>query len=168
MRRRPWQRIDTLFDIERAISGLSVDDRLRVRQEQSAPLLTELEAWLREKRAGLSRSASVTKPTDYLLKRWDGFTRFLQDGRICLSNNAAERALRGFALGRKSWLFAGSDRGADRAAAVTTLIATAKLNDVDPLAWLADVLARIADIPQSRLPELLPWEWKASCLQQAA
>lgn len=162
------KRIDTLFDIERAISGLSVDDRLRVRQEQSAPLLTELEAWLREKRAGLSRSASVTKPIDYLLKRWDGFARFLQDGRICLSNNAAERALRGFALGRKSWLFAGSDRGADRAAAITTLIMTAKLNDVDPLAWLADVLARIADIPQSRLPELLPWEWKASCLQKAA
>ncbi len=162
------KRIDTLFDIQRAISGLSVDDRLRVRQEQSAPLLTELEAWLREKRAGLSRSASVTKPIDYLLKRWDGFARFLGDGRICLSNNAAERALRGFALGRKSWLFAGSDRGADRAAAVTTLIATAKLNDVDPLAWLADVLARIADIPQSRLPELLPWEWKASCLQKAA
>ena len=75
-------------------------------------------------------------------------------------NNAAERALRGFALGRKSWLFAGSERGADRAAAVTTLIITAKLNDVDPLAWLADVLARIADIPQSRLPELLPWRWK--------
>jgi transposase len=162
------KRIDTLFDIERAISGLSVDDRLRVRQEQSAPLLTELEAWLREKRAGLSRSASVTKPIDYLLKRWDGFARFLQDGRICLSNNAAERALRGYALGRKSWLFAGSDRGADRAAAITTLIITAKLNDVDPLAWLADVLARIADIPQSRLPELLPWEWKASCLQKAA
>jgi transposase len=162
------KRIDTLFDIERAISGLSVDDRLRVRQEQSAPLLTELEAWLREKRAGLSRSASVTKPIDYLLKRWDGFARFLQDGRICLSNNAAERALRGYALGRKSWLFAGSDRGADRAAAITTLIMTAKLNDVDPLAWLADVLARIADIPQSRLPELLPWEWKASCLQKAA
>jgi transposase len=83
-------------------------------------------------------------------------------------NNAAERALRGFALGRKSWLFAGSERGADRAAAVTTLIMTAKLNDIDPLAWLADVLARIADLPQSRLPELLPWEWKALSQQQAA
>jgi transposase len=162
------KRIDALFDIERTISGMNIDERLRVRQEQSAPLLTELETWLRAERADLSRSAAVTKPIDYLLNRWDGFARFLKDGRICLSNNAAERALRGFALGRKSWLFAGSDRGADRAAAVTALIATAKLNDVDPLAWLADVLARIADMPQSRLPELLPWQWKASGLQKAA
>ena len=156
------KRIDALFDIERAINGLSADERLRVRQEQSAPLLAELEAWLREERSRLSRSASVAKPIDYMLKRWDGFARFLDDGRICLTNNAAERALRGFALGRKSWLFAGSERGADRAAAMTTLIMTAKLNDVDPQAWLADVLARIADTPQSRLPELLPWEWNAA------
>jgi hypothetical protein len=122
----------------------SAGERLRARQEQSAPLLAALEAWLRETRAGLSRSSSVVKPIDYLLSRWDGFARFLEDGKICLTNNAAERALRGFALGRKSWLFAGSERGADRAAAMTTLIMTAKLNDVDPLAWLADVLARIA------------------------
>ena len=162
------KRIDALFDIERSINGSSIGERLRVRQGQSAPLLAELEAWLREARAPLSRSAAVAKPIDYLLKRWDGFARFLQDGRICLTNNAAERALRGFALGRKSWLFAGSDRGADRAAAVTTLIMTAKLNDIDPLAWLADVLARIADIPQSRLPELLPWQWKTLSQQQAA
>ena len=152
----------------RTINGTSAEERLRARQEQSAPLLAELEAWLREQRARLSRSATVIKPVDYLLKRWHGFTRFLQDGRICLSNNTAERALRGFALGRKSWLFAGSERGADRAAAVTTLIMTAKLNDVDPLAWLADVLARIADTPQNRLPDLLPWEWKGSHLRAAA
>ena len=85
-----------------------------------------------------------------------------------MTNNAAERALRGFALGRKSWLFAGSERGADRAAAMVTLIMTAKLNDVDPQAWLADVLARIAEIPQARLPELLPWNWKPKNLQAAA
>ena len=97
-----------------------------------------------------------------MLKRWDGFARFLNDGRICLTNNAAERALRGFALGRKSWLFAGSERGADRAAAMTTLITTAKLNDVDPLAWLADVLAGIAEHPASRLDDLLPWNWSAN------
>ena len=162
------KRIDALFDIERTIKGASIGERLRIRQKQSAPLLAELEAWLREARAPLSRSAAVAKPIDYLLKRWDGFARFLQDGRICLTNNAAERALRGFALGRKSWLFAGSDRGADRAAAVTTLIMTAKLNDIDPLAWLADALARIADLPQSRLPELLPWQWKTLSQQQAA
>ena len=105
-----------------------------------------------------------------MLKRWDRFARFINDGRICLSNNAAERALRGFALGRKSWLFAGSDRGADRAAVMATLIMTAKLNEIDPQAWLADVLARIASISQSRLGELLPWEWKcaASAAAQAA
>jgi transposase len=128
----------------------------------------DLEAWLREERSRLSRSASVAGPIDYMLKRWDRFARFLNDGRICLTNNAAERALRGFALGRKSWLFAGSDRGAARAAAMATLIATAKLHDVDPLAWLADVLARIAGTPQSRLLELLPWEWKTLNQPEAA
>ena len=96
---------------------------------------------------------------DYMLKRWAAFTRFLEDGRICLTSNAAEREMRAVALGRKSWLFAGSDRGGERAAAMYTLIATAKLNGVDPRAWLADVLARIADHPASRLDELLPWHW---------
>ena len=86
---------------------------------------------------------------------------FLRDGRVCLTNNAAERALRGIALGRKAWLFAGSDRGGQRAAVMYSLITTAKMNDVDPQAWLADVLARINDLPQTRLHELLPWEWKA-------
>lgn len=91
-----------------------------------------------------------------MLKRWAGFTSFLDDGRICPTNNAAERALRGFALGRKSWLFAGSDSGAERAAFMATLIMSAKLNDIDPQAWLADVLANIADMPISRLEQLLP------------
>ena len=94
-----------------------------------------------------------------MLKDWAAFTRFLTDGRICLTNNAAERALRGIALGRKSWLFAGSDRGGQRAAFMYSLILTAKLNNIDPQAWLADVPARIADIPQHRLAELLPWNW---------
>ncbi len=162
------KRIDALFDIERDINGLSAEERLRVRQEQSAPLLAALEAWLREEHSRLSRSASVAQPIDYMLKRWDRFARFIEDGRVCLTNNAAERALRGFALGRKSWLFAGSERGADRAAAMATLIMTAKLNDVDPQAWLADVLARIADMPQSRIAELLPWNWDHPNLQMVA
>lgn len=122
-------------------------------------------------RGTLSRSSTVAKPIDYILKHWDRFAAFLDDGRICLTNNAAERALRGFALGRKSWLFAGSDRGAERAAAMATLIETAKVNGVDRQAWLADVLARIAVIPQSRLPELLPWNWQllgAATARQAA
>src|SRR6185312_1103496 len=162
------KRIDALFEIERGINGLSTEERHSVRVEQSAPLMADLEQWLREERARLSRSASVAQPIDYMLKRWDAFARFLGDGRICLTNNAAERALRGFALGRKSWLFAGSERGADRAAVMATLITTAKLNDIDPLAWLADVLSRIADMPQSRLPDLLPWNWAPLDLQAAA
>jgi transposase len=155
------RRIDVLFDIERGINGLAADERLRIRKEQSAPFLAELETWLREQRSRMSRSASVAGPIDYMLKRWDWFARFIADGRVCLTNNAAERALRGFALGRKSWLFAGSDRGADRAAIMATLIVTTKLNDVDPQAWLADVLTRIANLPQGRLFELLPWNWSA-------
>jgi len=153
-------RIDALFAIERAINGMTADQRLAVRRERSAPLVGDLEAWLREVRAGLSRHAPVAKAIDYMLKRWPGFTRFLDDGRICLTNNAAERALRGIALGRKSWLFAGSDRGGVRAAVMYTLIVTAKLNQIDPQAWLADVLARIAEHPARSLDELLPWNWK--------
>ena len=96
---------------------------------------------------------------NYMLKRWGAFAPFLEDGRICLTNNAAERALRGVALGRKAWLFAGSDRGGDRAAFMYSLICTARLNDIDPQAWLADVLGRIAETPISRVDELLPWNW---------
>jgi transposase len=152
-------RIDALFEIERELNGLPAEQRLAARQARSAPLTAELVDWLRGERGRLSRNAPVAKAIDYMLKRWDGFTRFLEDGRVCLTNNAAERALRGLALGRKSWLFAGSDRGAERAAMMIGLIVTAKLNDIDPQAWLADVLARIADLPQSRLSELLPWNW---------
>ena len=125
-------------------------------------MVNELDAWMRVERARLSRHADVAKAFDYMLTRWPAFTVFLCDGRICLTNNAAERALRGIALGRKAWLFAGSDRGGERAAVVYSLIATAKLNDVDPQAWLADVLARIADHPIRRLDELLPWHWAAA------
>jgi transposase len=154
------RRIDALFDIERSINGASAAQRRAVRQELSAPLVAELEVWLREQRAKLSRGNDLAKAMDYLLKRWPAFTRFLDDGRICLSNNAAERAMRGVALGRRSWLFAGSDRGGQRAAAIYSLIATAKMNDVDPQAWLADVLARIAEHPAHRIDELLPWNWQ--------
>jgi transposase len=154
------RRIDALFDIEREINGLPAAGRLAVRQERSAPLIAALEGWLRAERAKLSRHNAVAKAIDYMLTRWQAFTPFLEDGRICLSNNAAERALRGLALGRKSWLFAGSERGAERAALMYTLIHTAKLNDVDPQVWLADVLARIADHPVNRVDELLPWKWK--------
>jgi hypothetical protein len=154
------KRIDAIFALEREINGRSPEERVRARQEAAKPLVDDLATWLQAQRGTLSRSATVAKPIDYMLKRWDRFAAFLHDGRICLTNNAAERALRGFARGRKAWLFAGSDRGAERAAAMATLIETAKLNGIDPQAWLADVLARIAAIPQSRLPELLPWNWQ--------
>jgi transposase len=154
------RRIDALFDIERSINGQSAERRRAVRQELSAPLVADLERWLREQRPKLSRGNDLAKAMDYMLKRWPAFTRFLDDGRICLSNNAAERALRGIALGRKSWLFAGSDRGGQRAAAIYSLIVTAKLNNVDPQAWLADILARIADHPAHSIDQLLPWNWQ--------
>src|SRR2546423_2857102 len=154
------RRINALFEIERAINGQSADRRKAVRQELSASLVADLEAWMREQRAKLSRRNDVAKAMDYMLKRWSAFTRFLDDGRICLSNNAAERGVRGIALGRKSWLFCGSDRGGERAAIMYSLIVTAKMNDVDPQAWLADVLARIAEHSVQRLDELLPWNWR--------
>jgi transposase len=163
------QRIDRLFDIERAINGLTAAQRLVARQDLSKPLVDDLKAWMVQARAKLSRGNEVAKAMDYMLKRWPAFARFLDDGRICLTNNAAERALRGIALGRKSWLFAGSDRGGQRAALMYSLIVTAKMNEVDPQAWLADVLDRIAGHPAHRIDELLPWNWKsASPAAQAA
>jgi transposase len=161
------QRIDALFDIEREINGLTADQRLAVRRERAAPLVAALEAWMREERRKLSRHSELAGAMDYMLRRWASFARFLEDGRVCLTNNAAERALRGLALGRKAWLFAGSDRGGERAALLYGLIGTAKLNGIDPQAWLADVLARIAGHPASRLDELLPWNW-AQRLARAA
>ena len=156
------QRMDRLFEIERGINGKSVDERRVVRLDLSRPLVDELEARMRAERPKLSRGSDLAKAMDYMLKRWPAFTRFLDDGRVCLSNNAAERGLRGIALGRKSWLFAGSDRGGMRAAAMYSLIVTAKMNDIDPQAWLADLLARIAEHRANRLDELLPWNWRAA------
>ena len=154
------RRIDAIFAIEREINGASAEQRLVVRQQRSRPLVAAFDAWMRAKRAKLSRHNEIAKAIDYMLKRWVAFVCFLADGRICLTNNIAERALRGIAVGRKNWLFAGSDRGGERAAAIYTLIATAKLNDIDPQAWLEDVLRRIADHPASRIHELLSWNWQ--------
>jgi len=153
------ERIDVLFAIEREINGLTPPERARVRQERSRPLMIELQTWLREQRARLSKNSDTTKAINYSLNRWHAFARFLDDGRLCMSNNAAERELRTVALGRKNWTFAGSDEGGRRAAAIYSLIATAKLNDIDPQAWLADVLARLPDHPANRIHELLPWNW---------
>ena len=164
------KRIDAIFALERDINGVHAHERLARRQSDIVPLVGDLERWMRTERARLSRHGDVAKAMDYMLKRWPAFTRFLDDGRICLSNNAAERALRAVALGRKAWLFAGSERGGDRAAAMYTLIHTAKLNDVDPRAWLADVLGRIANHRITNLAALLPWHWAAEmeCRKLAA
>lgn len=162
------QKLDALFAIEREINGKSPAERHALRQELSAPLMAELHDWLNIQRGRISRNHDLTKAINYMLRRWEAFTRFLADGRVCLSNNAAERALRCVPLARKSWLFCGSDRGGQRAAIAYSLIQTCRLNDVDPQAWLADVLARIADHPVSRLDELLPWNWRGSRLALAA
>ena len=156
------KRMDALFAIERDINGAAADVRLSVRQARSAPIVADLFAWMRERREKLSKHDDVARAMYYLLERTEGFTTFLTDGRICMTNNAAERALRGVALGRRSWMFAGSLRGAERAAMFYSFIQTCRLNDIDAQVYLADVFARIADIPQSRLHELLPWEWAAA------
>ena len=143
-------------------------ERLAVRNERSRPLVAELETWLREQRAKLSSKNETAKAIHYSLKRWPALTRLLDDGRLCMSNNAAERSVRCVAIGRKNWTFAGSDEGGRRAAAIYTLIETAKLNDIDPQAWLADVLARLPDHSAKRIADLLPWNWRSQNLAAQA
>jgi transposase len=165
------QRFDAIFDVEREINGLTAEARHDARQRLVRPMVSDLHNWLRSERARMSKHNPVAKAINYMFEedgRWEAFTRFLDDGRICLTNNAAERALRGVALGRKAWLFAGSPRGGDRAAFMYSLIVTARMNDVDPQAWLADVLARTPEISLSRLPELLPWNWRQTDRKVAA
>jgi len=154
-------RMDAIFAAERQIWGQDTGERLAWRQVHVAPLVAQLEAFLRQQYGRLSRKGDLAKAINYMLSRWDSFARFVHDGRICMTNNAAERRVRTVAVGRRNWTFCGSDRGGDRAAAMYTLIQTCRLNDVDPHAWLRDIIARISDHPQTRLHELLPWEWKA-------
>jgi transposase len=162
------ERIDALFAIERDINGHTSQERLRARNERSRPLVLALETWLREQRARVSGQGKIGQAIAYSLTRWVALTRFLDDGRLCMSNNAAEREVRPIAMGRKNWTFAGSDEGGHRAAAIYTLIQTAKLNNVDPQAWLADVLARVQDHRAKRVGELLPWNWERQRSQKAA
>ena len=162
------RRIDAIFAAEREINGQPAERRRAVRQERISPLVAGLETWMRAERARLSKHNEIARAMDYMLKRCPAFCAFLDDGRICLTNNAAERALRGIAICRKAWLFAGSDRGGERAAAIYSLIVTARLNDVDPRAWLADVMRRIADQPATRLHELLPWNYRPSSQRDLA
>ena len=164
------KKIDAIFDVERQINGLDVTNRLDVRHRLVRPLVDDLHDWMRAEQGTMSKHNPVARAIAYMFKkdRWDAFTLFLEDGRICLTNNAAERALRGIALGRKSWLFAGSERGGDRAAFMYSLIVTAKMNDIDLQAWLADVLARLPNTTASHVPDLLPWNWQPSERRRAA
>ena len=149
-----------LSAIERDINALTPPERVRVRQERSRSLVTELQTWLYEQRTKLSSNNDTSKAIHYILSRWDAFTRFLDDGRLCMSKNAAERELRAVAVGRRNWTFAGSDEGGRRAAAIYTIIATARLDDVDPRASLADVLAVCRITPPSAFTYFLPWNWR--------
>jgi transposase len=151
------QRIAGLYAVEALIRGEAADIRLRVRTERSEPLLTEFRKWLDTTLARVSGKSEMAKAIRYALTRWDALTLILRDGRACIDNNAAERSMRPMTLGRKNWLFAGSDSGGERAAAIYTLTETAKLNGLDPEDYLTKVLARIADHPVKRVHELLPW-----------
>ncbi len=161
-------RIGAFYGIEANIRGKPPDERQRCREQQSLPLLAGLKAWLETALPKLSGKSDLAAAMRYALNRWDALTRYAHDGRIEIDNNAAERSIRGIALGRKNYLFAGSDKGGERAAAIYSLIETAKLNGLDPEAYLRDVLARIADHKINRIAELLPWNWSAATSQAQA
>jgi hypothetical protein len=155
------QRIAALYAIEPTIRGEPPDVRLAVRQVQSAPLFTALRDWLETTLTRISGKGDLAGAIRYSLSRWNALTLVLRDGRACLDNNAAERAMRPMTLGRKNWLFAGSDAGGERAAAIYSLTETAKLNGLDPEDYLRQVLERIAEHPVKRVHELLPWNLTA-------
>jgi hypothetical protein len=153
------ERIGALYAIEREIRGRPAEERCTIRQARARPLLQSFRAWLESCLPKLSQKSETTAAVKYALGRWEALTRYVDDGRLEIDNNAAERALRAVALGRKNYLFAGSDAGGERAATVYSLIGTAKLNGLDPESYLRDVLARIADHAINRIAELLPWNF---------
>jgi transposase len=166
--REALERIGQLFAIEAEINGQKPQHRLATRQAQSLPKLDALRAFLEQSLATISRKSSLAGAIRYSLTRWPALCRFTTDGRLEMTNNAAERAIRPLALGRKNWLFAGSDNGGRRAAALYTITQTATLNGHDPEAYLADILARIADHPINRIDNLLPWRWRPTDQAQAS
>ena len=151
------ERIAALYAIEKEIRGCPADQRREARGTRARPLLDSLKQWLEETLGKLSKKSDTALAVRYALSRWESLLRYVDDGRIEIDNNAAERSLRAVALGRKNYLFAGSDAGGERAAAIYSLIGTAKLNGLDPEAYLRNVLSRIADYPINRIEELLPW-----------
>ena len=159
MAKEALDRIGALYGIEAQARGRPPDERRRLRQQKSKPLLDDLHAWFAATKPKLSPKSDLAAAIRYALGRWMALGRYIDDGRLQIDNNAAERAIRPLALGRKNYLFAGSNSGGERAAAIYSLIETAKLGDLDPEAYLRDVLARIADHPINKIGELLPWNW---------
>jgi transposase len=155
-------RIAAIYVIEAEIRGQEAEARRAVRQQRTKPLLGDLKTWLETQLAAVSRKSAIAEAIRYGLGRWDGLLRFLGDGRIEIDSNVVERAIRPIALNRKNVLFAGSDGGGEHWAILASLIETAKLNGIDPQAYLTDILARIANgHPISRIDEFLPWIWTA-------
>ena len=161
-------RIGALFDIERPIKGQPPDIRRAVRQRTARPKIDELAVWLDAQLEKLPGKSDLAGAIRYARSRWTELTRYLDDGRLEISNNAAENQIRPLKLGAKNWLFAGSDSGGWRAALFYTLIRTAVLNGLEPEAYLRDVIARIASHPINRLAELLPWNWQPAATQSVA
>ena len=151
------ERIGQLYGIEKEIRGRLPGERQQIRANRARPLLDSMQTWFKATLAKLSRKSDVALAINYAVGRWAALVRYCEDGNIEIDNNAAERALRGVALGRKNYLFAGSDAGGERAAAIYSLIGSAKLNGIDPEAYMTTVLRRIADHPMNRIKELLPW-----------
>lgn len=161
-------RIGALFDIERTIKGQPPDVRRAVRQRTARKRIDDLALWLDAQLQKIPGKSDLAAAMRYARSRWQALTRYIDDGRLEISNNAAENQIRPAALGRKNWMFCGSDAGGDRAAAFYTLIRTAKLNGIEPEAWLTDVIARIGSHPINRLTELLPWNWSPPATQSVA
>jgi transposase len=163
------ERIAGLYAVEKDVRGRSPEERRAVRSLKSRPLVAALEPWLRVKLGLISQKSKLAKAIRYALSRWEGLTRFIDDGRIELDNNTVERSIRPIALNRKNALFAGSDGGAEHWATVASLIETCKLNDIDPLAYLTDVLTRIVNGHSNRdIDQLLPWAYRKQDLRAVA
>jgi hypothetical protein len=159
------ERIGLFYDIEREIRGQPAEIRCEIRLARARPLMDDLHRWFNKTLTGLSRKSDIAMAIRYALSRWRALTRYLEDGSIEIDNSAAKRTLRTVALGRKNYLFAGSDAGGERAAAIYTLLGTAKLNRLDPELYMRHVLERIADHPINRISELLPWNLAPLCTQ---